>query len=112
DPAFGQWVLGQRLVKNAGTLSAERTARLNAIGFAWQSDSHWRPSLDARWEEMFALLETFRKQYGHSQVPVNFPGTPSLGIWVSEQRAAHRRGELRPARRDRLEAAGFVWRLT
>jgi hypothetical protein len=44
NPALGSWVHTQRVVNNAGKLSPERRARLDAVGFEW-SRRRWTPVL-------------------------------------------------------------------
>ena len=57
------WINAQRQFHKAGRLSAERTARLEALpGWTWRPDA-------ARWEEAFGQLEEFVKREGHFRVP-------------------------------------------
>ena len=41
NPSLGKWVSKQRRTKKTGTLSGERIARLEALGFVWELRSGW-----------------------------------------------------------------------
>jgi hypothetical protein len=103
--ALGQWVGNQRRAFRDGRLSAERTARLQALP-GWD----WNP-LDASWEEGFSCLERFVDREGHARVPQRHSEDGyRLGAWVSSQRTASREGRLSAERRARLEALqGWKW---
>ena len=105
DPAsgyrLGQWVGNQRRTKD--TLSPERRARLDALGFVWDV-------LDAQWEEGVGYFERYRKAKGDGLVPFRYRDPASgyqLGQWVDHQRNG--KDTLSPERRARLDALGFVW---
>ena len=63
----------------------------------------------AIWDKMFGRLAAFRKARGHGLVPVHYARNRKLGFWLSNQRQAAARGELRPERRRRLRALGVVF---
>jgi hypothetical protein len=97
---LGIWVSNQR---NNPTMSPDRRARLDALGFAWDA-------LTSRWEEGFRCLELFQRREGHCRVPTDHRDPTSgyrLGQWVSDQRA--KQVTISPERRQRLDALGFVW---
>jgi len=104
NSALGVWVNTQRAQKRAGTLSKERSDRLDALGFVWEPQ-------DADWEERFAELVAYKTQHGDCHVPRKYPENPALGVWVNNQRAAKRAGTLSKKRIARLNALGFVWDL-
>jgi hypothetical protein len=91
---LGAWCTWQRQKK--GQLSQERIARLEAIGFCWNT-------IDAAWEKMFALLVTYKESHGHCNVPQR----SILGHWCSTQR--QNKDWLSPERIAKLEAEGFSW---
>ena len=63
---------------------------------------------EARWQEMFRRLESFKKRHGHCQVPFNYPADPALARWIRLQRWKAR--EKFPLERYRqLQALGFVF---
>ena len=98
---LGQWVGVQRTAQD--TLSPERRARLDALGFVWDP-------LAAQWDKGVHFLEFFREREGHCRVPDNHREEAfRLGGWVREQRTAQ--DTLSPERRARLDALGFVWKV-
>jgi hypothetical protein len=109
DKAFGGWVHNQRAFKKKGTLSEERAARLEGVGFAWQQ-RFGAPSREAHWDQMLARLDQFQQQHGHTEIPPGDPDTADLRRWMLNQREAGNSGTLRPDRRARLEAIRFVWK--
>ena len=103
NPALGQWAAAQRSHRRRGKLSPDRLMRLEALGFDWDPP-------DPRWDARFAALLRFKDVFGHCHVSSSFEDDPSLGTWVSTQRADYRSGLLAPERIQRLEALGFAWR--
>jgi hypothetical protein len=105
DVNIGSWINAQRFSYNAGKLSAERIARLEAIGFKWERG-------DANWEGRFDILE--RLYHDGNDVNVEF-GTVIDGIrigdWVHNQRQLYKAKQLSVRRRGRLEAIGFKWEI-
>jgi hypothetical protein len=103
DPAAGYrsgtWVSTQR--KDKETLSPERRARLDMLGFVWDP-------MAAQWEKGFRFLERYRQREGHCRVPITHREQGFwLGRWVSTQRTT--RDTMLPERRQRLDVLGFVW---
>ena len=58
NAALGGWLDRQRQSKRRGTLSAEHTARLDALGVWWEP----RQSL---WDEMCQALIAFKARHGY-----------------------------------------------
>jgi hypothetical protein len=87
---LGKWVNAQRQyyrTKNEGkpsSLTAERIARLEAIGFEWtlRSLTPW----DSRLEE----LKAYKAEHGHVQVPQKDKTHKGLARWVDTQRQVRR----------------------
>jgi DNA-binding CsgD family transcriptional regulator len=96
------WVSWQRVLRRKGKLSEDRVRRLDKLGFVWN------PSED-QWERMLAALLEYQKVHGNCNVPFDWSENPQLGNWVVTQRNYHRKGLLRPERRERLAAIGFRW---
>jgi hypothetical protein len=101
------WFLGYDTAQQTWwELHSVRIARLDLIGFVWDSHDH-------QWEDMFAKLEGYHQCHGDCLVPTNYKEDPSLGMWVSTQRK--KRHELDPTRReskapvDRIRVAGQTW---
>lgn len=108
------WRNTQRGLRREGKLSAERIARLDAIGFEW-ADPRLQgldPQIgwEKRWEFFFDQLKEFKKQRGHTLVPSDWRENKQLATWVAEQRKARRRGILPAKRQKRLEQIGFEWK--
>ena len=96
---LGVWVNGQR--RDRETMSPERRARLDALGFVWDPFA-------ADWEEGFSYLQRFHQREGHCRVPHRYCEEGySLGGWAGTQRQC--RNTLSPERRQHLDALGFVW---
>ena len=100
---LGQWVRVQR--RGQASMSPERRARLDALGFVWDPFA-------TQWEEGFRALELFRQREGHSCVPYGYRDSTAgyrLGLWVAKQRS--NRETMSPEHRARLDALGFVWKV-
>lgn len=41
---------------------------------------------EMRWSNMVGKIIKFRKEHGHSNIPTDYDGDPSLGAWVDRQR--------------------------
>lgn len=104
--ALGKWISNQRTARSGGRLSPERVARLDEVGFRWDT----RPA-ETSWAESLVRLRAYRCVHGHGRVPVAFRSEDgfALGSWVTRQRAAWRRGRLTVEQVAALEGAGFVW---
>lgn len=100
NSVLGRWVHKQRTRKS--TLSNERILRLENIGFEWNP-------VETSWEKLFDALCSYRKKYGHCNVPDKFPQNPALGFWVVRLRTLHRRGRMSAKRLERLNNLGFDW---
>jgi hypothetical protein len=97
---LGGWVFKQR--QSRDTLSAERKARLDALGFDWDP-------FTTDWQEGFEHLRAYVQERGHCHVQLKYKsqdGYP-LGSWVGNQR------ELQDTRSDaekeQLNSLGFIW---
>jgi hypothetical protein len=99
---LGSWVTVQRNKRNA--LSADRTYRLNEIGFVWDTSA-------AKWQTGFNALLSFQSQEGHCFVPhYYFVGKFNLGAWVASQRK--NRNKIGVEQQNKLNAIGFIWDIT
>jgi superfamily II DNA or RNA helicase len=96
---LGQWVGVQRL--SIDSLSIERRQRLDSIGFVW--DPH-----EAKWEEGFAALTSFKNREGNCLVNYkHMEGSFRLGQWVAVQRSTA--NSMNVLRKNKLNAIGFSW---
>ena len=127
---LGQWVKNQRkYYKNrmAGktglraSITEERIAQLNAIGFRWNygGEKEWRRD-DAGWQKKFDLLCAFRREHGHCRVPNKFVvDSIKLGLWVENQKRHfknYKKGKrghgasITEERVSKLDSIGFEWK--
>jgi superfamily II DNA or RNA helicase len=102
NPKLGTWVGKQRAFRNAGKLSAARMARLDALGFVWDTRA-------SNWDVMLAELKEFRRENGHCNVPARSKKNPELAQWVQEQRYRQKAGLLAKNREAQLDELDFVW---
>lgn len=100
---LGRWLINQRNTRKEGTLSAERIARLDALGMVWDLSG-------ANWERNFDLLLAYVEEHGNARVPISFVTSDGskLGRWASKQRTHQRRGTLSPERQARLVELGVL----
>jgi superfamily II DNA or RNA helicase len=102
---LGHWVAVQRQFFKKNQLSPERVVRLEALpGWVWDT-------VEANWEEAFALLETYVAREGHPGVPQDHRESGfGLGVWVNKQRGKYREGRMPPNKATRLSSLeGWEW---
>jgi hypothetical protein len=105
DFKLGQWVSVQRSAYKNGTISSERISRLDELGFNWGQRIDL--SKTRTWDENFALLKSFKAEYGHCRVPQIYKYDLQLGRWVASQRANYKKASLSSERISLLESLGF-----
>ena len=59
------------------TLTAERKAKLDSIGFVWEP-------YDEQWNEMFEKLKAYKREHGDCLVPAAIPKDKHLVYWVAD----------------------------
>ncbi len=98
---LGAWVGTQR--RNRDTVTVDRKAKLDAIGFIW----------DPLVEDFMcglAALTAFRARNGHCRLPAGHKeGEFNLANWVNNLRARNRRNNLPADRKAMLDGIGFIW---
>ncbi len=113
DDPLSEWRYLQRASHRKGLLSAERIARLDALGFEWVGSEFsgltQQQRWDLQWLAMYEQLVQFHREHGHCRVLANWEGNPRLADWVQDQRALRHQGKLHPGRLARLESVGFLW---
>jgi hypothetical protein len=123
DPSLGAWVAKQRGYKRlldrgeaCREMSAERAAKLEAIGCEFTKGFVWIATEDVTWEVQLAQLMAYKVQHSDCKVPSNWPENPQLGRWVSLQRVCKNSldtGEpcrgMKVERVAKLDALGFAW---
>ncbi|WP_336085270.1 DEAD/DEAH box helicase [Nocardia sp. SSK8] len=106
---LGQWLSDCRKAYRAGLLPADRIARLEALGVDWQRRTgHARSE---SWQLGSDALRAFYAEHGHARVPDDYVTEAGFkfGLWMSNRRADHRAGRLRPERVEFLESFGMDW---
>ena len=101
---LGTWVSSQRTVKRNGTLSTERIAKLDLLGFSWDP-------LEERWHQAIVKLKSFIREHNHASVPQSFKTEDGFGLgnWVTKKRGQKKTGSLTSSQIAELDALGFVW---
>lgn len=59
--AIGRWINRQRNYYSKGQLNTEKIAKLEAIGFVWNGNEVYAKQLQAKWDAIFALAESYYK---------------------------------------------------
>lgn len=103
-PKLASWVTGQRTAYRDGTMSEERYAKLNDLGFRFT----WSVR-ESNWNDRYKELLEFKKKHGHCMVPREYEDTPGLGQWVATQRYQHTTRKLKDERFEKLHAIDFQW---
>ena len=116
-PSLARWVKRQRYQYKLlhegkpSTLTRERIAALEHIGFVWDSHS-------AAWNERLRELDAFRQQHGHCNVPSSDSHRTQLATWVKCQRRQYKlfcegniTSNMTLDRIAQLERIGFEWKL-
>jgi hypothetical protein len=113
NPPLSQWVKRNRYqykLKQAGkhsTISEEREAALNAVGFVWDSHASF-------WQQRLQDLKQFAMKHGHCNIPTSYHDV-SLSLWCKHQRRQYNRlcrghcSTMTPERFQALQALGFDW---
>jgi hypothetical protein len=102
NSALGVWLTGVRRTKRCGQLDPQRIRQLEKLGVVWEPKKQL-------WEEMYAALAQYRKEYGECNVPHKWPKNRALARWVRTMRLLKRRNQLTEARIRQLDKLGFVW---
>ncbi len=108
------WCSLQRKAEKEGRLSADRIARLSALGFVWAAD---QIRGDDYWEQQFQCLVDYKDKNGDCKVPVGWrhkehPNKHEyrLSNWCYVQNRTLKEGKLRSERFERLAELGFPWK--
>ncbi len=115
-PKLGQFVNTMRTRRNSRSLSPDRQAKLDEIGFAWEtsrkSDIRKDESgINTIWKTRFDELLRYKQVYGDCNVPSTWEENKSLANWVTVQRQQKKREELSPECERLLQEIGFAWEL-
>ena len=118
-PGLGNFVNRQRteyrklIQGKASSMTQSKIRQLDEVAFVWSI----REGGHASWESRLNDLKDYLDQYGHTNVPKNYPPNPSLGYWVNEQRFQYRRmikgksSYMNENKVAQLNAINFKWSL-
>ena len=111
--AIGRWINRQRNYYSKGQLNTEKIAKLETIGFVWNGNEVYAKQLQAKWDAIFALAESYYKQNGNLRMPRNYiiDGV-NVGAWLSNLKGAYRgcnNRKLSPYQISKLESIGIEW---
>lgn len=112
DGPLGKWVSTQRAKRRQGTLAKKHENMLDDLDFVWEAGNQSRYELirqqkEKDFEDRVEILEVFRQENGHTNVPVDHP---VLGQWLVDQRRWYSVGILSPSCIEALESIhGFQW---
>jgi len=100
----GSWLNNQRVSYRKGELSKEREAKLNLLGDWLNSQKEIE---EQRWNENYEKLKEFVEAHKG-----RFPTKDEIcGVWLNNQRASYRKGELSKEREVKLNLLGD-WHLS
>lgn len=103
DAAMRNWLREQRRQHRAGVLSAERFARLDALGMPW------RPAQEAWLRGLEAAID-YHRAHGNLAIPASASWNDyPLGAWLVDQRPKHVAAKLSAWQVQALGALGMVW---
>ncbi len=94
------WLTRQRARFNHGVFDPEQAARMVELGVVW-----YMP--DVQWSQKFAELESFKRIYGHCNVPSGWKQNSELSGWV--YRLRHRKSRMSEDQINQLDNLGFEW---
>jgi hypothetical protein len=100
NPSLAYWVYSQRVLFKSKSLSRERIAKLNQIGFTWNR------SKEDIWIERYNELVEYKRKFGGCNVR---KANPSLAEWVIHQRVLFKSKSLSKERIAKLSQIGFTW---
>jgi superfamily II DNA or RNA helicase len=104
NPRLGRFVNSMRSKRSRGTLSKDRIARLDEIGFNWSGQR-----AEQKWRQMYNSLKEYHSVHGDSNVPGRWSENPQLATWVSNQRVRRKKGRITEGEVRLLDSLGFVW---
>ena len=107
EGSLGRWVKKQRARYRENKMPQCRIDLLNGVDFAWViREASLRPDELPTWEDRFKELVQYRTVHGNCNVPQS---EGSLGLWVKNQRTAHKEGKLSEERVQNLEGICFCF---
>lgn len=102
---LGNWILRQRQLNKANSLTDEQVNRLDSIGMDWMD------RVDRIWENGFIEAKNYSEEYGNLSVPKKYKSNTDfpLGIWIQRQRSLYKNKRISDDRIKRLTEVGMNW---
>jgi len=102
---LGRWFRTMRNMHREGTMSEEKTVRLESIGMKWDSQ------IMRNWLDKYRLAKEYYETHGDLNIKVKYiaPDGTKLGTWISTQRNHYLKGVLTNEQIELLEKIGMVW---
>ena len=110
QPPLGMWCSRMRTAKKKGTLSAEREALLQEIGFEFEIKDDDMLRFSIVWNKSFEALRAFKDVNGHLEVPKGYKPhaeASELDGWMARQRKHFRAGKLPDFMKQKLQDLGL-----
>lgn len=106
---LGTWISNVRTRYREGLLTAEQIQVLEALGMVWSVP-------DQQLQQLIRELRAFKAAHGHLVIPNDYEvqrdGRPyKLGQIAASLRCNHGLKQVEPAKRQALDAEGFIWDL-
>ncbi|GKY98276.1 hypothetical protein MPSEU_000785200 [Mayamaea pseudoterrestris] len=102
--------------KKKCSLTADKIAQLDDLGFVWSTERSRRQKED--WNARFQQLQRYKQVHGNTLVPHGFPADPSFAEWIHRQRTTYathlkegRKNRMVEERMRQLEELGFHFRV-
>jgi hypothetical protein len=102
DESIRPWVSRMRALYKKGKLRPEMVKEFEAKGFEFDG----RAARKREWQGSYQKLRTFKKKFGHVEVPSSYCEDPALGKWFAIQQERMRKGILLPEKLKQLKALG------
>ncbi|KAL9178962.1 hypothetical protein ACHAXT_011935 [Thalassiosira profunda] len=110
NPPLGMWCSRMRTAKKKGTLSAEREALLQEIGFEFEIKDDDMLRFSIVWNKSYEALKAFKDVNGHLEVPKGYKPhaeASELDGWMARQRKHFRAGKLPDFMKQKLQDLGL-----
>ncbi len=105
NPKLAYWVANQRKYFKSKSLTEDRIAKLDEIGFTWEVDN------EAKWMTRYKELIEYKHEFGHCNVMRKCKRNRQLGRWVHKQRELFKNKALQEIRVAKLNQIGFAWQI-
>jgi hypothetical protein len=108
DDGLAGWIRQMRVARVRGRLSAERIARLEALGFEWIAPGWRAVDREQNWLKSYAELKKFKARHGHCVALQRLGAPKRLADWLRANQMIWRAGRLGPHRVRLLRQLGVT----